>query len=146
MSKRVKIVQALAELVKTKIDGTAPYVTDLQNQCFAKLKFWDEINEFPSVYITPGTETREYLPSDFKWGILNISIKVYCKQEDGVQEQLETLLADLETFIDANNQVVYDTSGEQTTDIMITSITTDEGLLAPYGVGEINLQVRYEVL
>jgi hypothetical protein len=29
---------------------------------------------------------------------------------------------------------------------MVTSITTDEGLLAPYGVGEINLQVRYPIM
>jgi hypothetical protein len=29
---------------------------------------------------------------------------------------------------------------------LITSITTDEGLLAPYAVGEINLQVRYQIM
>jgi len=29
---------------------------------------------------------------------------------------------------------------------LIQSITTDEGLLYPYAVGEINLQVRYQVV
>jgi hypothetical protein len=41
---------------------------------------------------------------------------------------------------------VYDETGAETTEILITSITTDEGLLAPYGVGEINLQVRYALV
>jgi len=29
--------------------------------------------------------------------------------------------------------------------LSILSITTDEGLLAPYGVGEVTLEVRYAV-
>ena len=146
MTKRVQIVKALAEVFKT-IDGTAPYVTNLQGLSFAKLKFWDEINDFPSVYLSPGTELREYHPADFAWGMLGVCVKVYCKSEDNSQEQLEQLLADLETCIDANRQLVYDTDNNyETTEILIDSITTDEGLLAPYAVGEINLQVRYQIM
>jgi len=147
MTKRTQIVQALAEKIKNTINGSSPYITNLQNQCFAKLKFWDEVNDFPSVFVTPGTETREYLPSSFAWGFLGVCVKVYCKSEDNAQEQLEQLLADLETCIDNNRQLVYDsTTGYETTEILIASITTDEGLLAPYAVGEINLQVRYQIM
>jgi hypothetical protein len=147
MTKRTQIVTALAEAVKSTINGASPYLTNLQNQCFPKLKFWDEVNDFPSVYITPGTETRDYQLSDFAWGMLGVSVKVYCKSEDDPQQQLEKLLADLETCIDANRQLVYDTTnGYSTTEILIASITTDEGLLAPYAVGEINLQVRYQIM
>lgn len=147
MTKRTQIVQALAEKIRLSINGGNPYTTNLQNQCFAKLKFWDEVNDFPSVYITPGTETRDYLLSDFAWGMLGVCVKVYCKSEDNPQEQLETLLADLETCIDSNRQLIYDTThGYTTTEILIASITTDEGLLAPYAVGEINLQVRYQIM
>jgi len=147
MTKRTQIVTALAEAVKSTINGASPYLTNLQNQCFPKLKFWDEVNDFPSVYITPGTETRDYQLSDFAWGMLGVSVKVYCKREDDPQQQLEKLLADLETCIDANRQLVYDTTnGYSTTEILIASITTDEGLLAPYAVGEINLQVRYQIM
>ena len=146
MTKRVQIVKALAEVFKT-IDGTAPYVTNLQGLSFAKLKFWDEINDFPSVYLSPGTELREYHPADFAWGMLGVCVKVYCKSEDTAQEQLEQLLEDLERCIDANRQLVYDTDNNyETTEILIDSITTDEGLLAPYAVGEINLQVRYQIM
>jgi hypothetical protein len=146
MSRRTSIVKALAERLKT-IDGTPPYVTNLQGLSFAKLKFWDEINDFPSVYLSPGTELREYHPADFAWGMLGVCVKVYCKSEDAAQEQLEQLLEDLERCIDANRRLVYDTDNNyETTEILIDSITTDEGLLAPYAVGEINLQVRYQIM
>ena len=146
MTKRVQIVKALAEVFKT-IDGTAPYVTNLQGLSFAKLKFWDEINDFPSVYLSPGTELREYHPADFAWGMLGVCVKVYCKDEDLAQEQLEQLLGDIETCVDLNRRLVYDTTNNyETAEILIDSITTDEGLLAPYAVGEINLQVRYQIM
>ena len=146
MSRRTSIVKALAEKFKT-IDGTAPYTTNLQNQSFAKLRFWDEVNDFPSVYLSPGTEMREYHPADFAWGMLGVCVKVYCKNEELAQEQLEQLLEDLERCIDSNRQLVYDSDNNyETTEILIDSITTDEGLLAPYAVGEIYLQVRYQIM
>jgi hypothetical protein len=85
---------------------------------------------------------REYLPSDFTWGYLGLSVKIYVRGEEP-QIELEALLEDVERCVDANRVLVYDELGSETTEILITSITTDEGLLAPYGVGEVNLQVRY---
>lgn len=145
MSRRTSIISALAEKFKI-IDGTAPYQTNLSSNAFAKLKFWDEVEDFPCVYVTPGTEQREYHPGDFTWGFLGISIKAYCRGEDA-QIELEQLLEDLEHCVDANRVLVYDSlKNYETTEILIQSITTDEGLLAPYAVGEINLQVRYAIM
>lgn len=145
MSKRTSIIRALAAKFQL-IDGQAPYRTNLSNNAYAKLKFWDEVEDFPSVYITPGSEQREYLPSNFTWGYLGVSVKVYCRGEEA-QQELEYLLEDLETCVDANRVLVYDQDNSfETTEILIQSITTDEGLLAPYAVGEINLQVRYQLV
>ena len=145
MSRRTSIVKAITDKIKL-INGTGPYKTNLFQNSYAKLKFWDEVNDFPCVYVTPGSEIREYHPSDFTWAFLGICIKVYCKGDDA-QEQLELLLADIETVIEANRQLVYDsTNNYETTEILIQQITTDEGLLAPYAIGEINLQVRYELV
>jgi len=142
MSKRTSILKALAEKLKT-IDGTQ-YKSNLYGNAEAKLKFWDECLNFPAVYMSPGSEQREYLPGDFAWCYLGVSLKVYCKGEDA-QDQLEQLLEDIESVVDANRVLVYDaTNNYETTEILVNSITTDEGLLAPYAVGEINLQVRYQ--
>jgi hypothetical protein len=143
MTRRTSIVTALAEKFKL-INGTGTFKSDLSDNSYPKLKFWDEIQDFPAVYLTPGSELREYLPGDFTWGYLNVSVKVYVRSESEAQQLLEDLLDDLENVIDANRVLVYDiTNNLSTTEILIQSITTDEGLLSPYGVGEINLQVRY---
>lgn len=145
MSKRTSIIKALTEKFKT-INGQMPYQTNLFQNAYAKLKFWDEVEDFPAVYLTPGSEQREYLPGDFAWGHLGVSVKVYCRGEDA-QEQLETLLEDVEHCVDANRVLIYDLAkAYETTEILIQSITTDEGLLSPYAVGEINLQVRYQIM
>lgn len=145
MTKRRMITEALAEKIRVSLTGDHPYLTNIYGNCYAKLKFWDEIQDFPSVYITPGMELREYLPSEFTWGLLALSLKLYCKS-DTAQEELEQLLDDVERCIDANRTLVYDVeTGAETTEILITSISTDEGLLAPYAIGEISLQVRYEL-
>lgn len=143
MSRRTSIIKALAEKFK-EIDGTGPYKTNLFQNSYAKLKFWDEVQDFPCVYMHPTNETRDYLPSNFTWGLLGVCVKVYVRGEDDAQDQLENLLDDLELCIDANRVLKYDVANNlETTEILIQSITTDEGLLAPYGVGEINLEVRY---
>jgi hypothetical protein len=146
MSRRTSIVKALAEKLKV-IDGTGSFNSNLNNNSFAKLKFWDEVADFPAVYIVAGTETREYMPAAFAWGFLNVSLKVYTKGEDCLQ-LLEDLLEDIEVVIDGLKGVlVYDsTLNYDTAEISITSIVTDEGLLNPYGVGEVNLLIRYQVM
>jgi len=145
MSRRTSIVKALAEKFKV-IDGSTGYKTNIFNNSFAKLKFWDETSDFPSIYVVAGSESRDYMPSAFTWGYLGVSLKVYCKGEDS-QQLLEDLLEDVENVIDANRVLVYDAANNyETTEILITSITTDEGLLAPYAIGEINLQVRYQIM
>jgi len=145
MSRRNSIVKSLTEKLKL-IDGNQPYTTNLFNNAYPYLKFWDEVKDFPAIYATAGSETREYLLSDFTWGHLNIALKIYCKGEDS-QQLLENLLEDVEQVIHDNRQLTYDAvNNYQTTEILITSIVTDEGLLQPYAVGEINLQVRYALM
>lgn len=144
MSRRTSIITALSEKLK-QIDGTN-YTSNIYNNAYPKLKFWDECNDFPAVYMSPGSEQREYLPGGFTWAYLGISVKLYCKGENAT-EQLEQLLEDVESVVDANRVLVYDTvNNYETTEILVSSITTDEGLLAPYAVGEINLQVRYQYM
>lgn len=144
MSKRTSILRALVEKLKT-IDGSA-YTSNINNNAFARIKFWDEVNDFPCIYSSTGGEQREYLPGDFAWAYLGISLKVYCKGEDS-QLELEQLLEDIESVVHDNRVLVYDSENNyETTEILVVSITTDEGLLAPYAVGEINLQVRYQLM
>lgn len=144
MSARKRIVTALTEKLKL-INGQSPYKSNLYGtNVVSKHMFWDEVNDFPYVCVVAGTETREYLPSDFKWGYLNVALKLYVYGEES-HELLENLISDVELVV-SENETLDLGEGNATTEILVTSIITDEGLLAPNGVGEVNLQVRYPVL
>lgn len=145
MSRRTSIIKALTEKLKL-IDGSESYKSNIFGNAYPYLKFWDETNDFPSVYTVAGSEMREYLPGDFTWAYLNLTLKIYCKDEDS-QQQLENLLEDVEKVIHDNRVLKYDEENNyETTEILVTSIITDEGLLAPYAIGEMTLQVRYALM
>ena len=146
MSRRQSIAKAIAEALKV-IDSTS-YNTDLNSNVEPKLRFWDEINDFPACFVVAGPEQREYLPAGFIWGTIGISIKAYVYDREESLDKLELLIEDIEKVINSWNDVLtYDTTnGYKTAEINITSITTDEGLLSPYGIGEINLLVRFEAM
>ena len=143
---RSSIVLALVNKLKS-IDGTGNFNNNLFSNVYPLLKFWDEVSDFPSVYVTSGVEHREYLPSNFKWGHLTVAIKVYVKGETPAVA-LESVISDIEYILDNNNVLTYNTNvaGSATADIQIVSIVTDEGLLVPYGVAEITLKVQYQVM
>ena len=142
MSARSKIVNALVDKLKG-INGTGTYKSNLYENVEPRLRFWDEVNDMPFVCVTAGDETREYLPSGFKWGYLNVTIRIFVDSEDPVEE-LETIFEDIETVLDSNNSLVYDTN-KSTTMISIISITSDEGVMAPQGIGEMLITVQYDI-
>ena len=142
MSARSKIIDALVTHIKL-IDGTVPYESNVFTNVFNKLKFWDEVEDYPSVYLNAGPETREYMPGGFKWGYLTVTIRIYVNDEEP-EAELEKVFTDIEYVIDNNGNLDYD-SGKKTEDINIMSIHTDEGLLAPIGVGEITLRIMYDL-
>ena len=143
MSTRSAIVNSLATELK-KINGTPPYNSNLFNNVFPKMLFIEDVTDSPTVCVYAGSETRQYLPAGFKWGFLEIRIRVYVNAEDPV-EMLEGVLIDIEKRLDSNLRLEYAT-GKYTTDFRVLSISTDQGILAPIGVGDIVVICRYEVL
>ena len=143
-TRRLGIVNALVEKLKD-IDGTGAFLTDLSLNVSPRLKFWDEVEEFPAVHLNAGSETREYQTGGYKDRFLTITVRCYVQDEDSV-EALDGLLEDVETVIENNSRMAYqDRSGatQYTQQITVISIDTDEGVLEPLGVGEMLIEVRY---
>jgi len=143
-SRRLGITNALVDKLK-EIDGNGDFNTDMYGNVHPRLKFWDEVNEFPSIHVSAGSESREYQSGGYKDRFLSMTLRVYVHSEDSV-EALEELLEDIETVIETNSRLSYtDRRGDEqfTQQITIISIDTDEGVLEPLGVGEILLEVRY---
>ena len=142
-SRRSAITKALADEIAL-IDGRGIFHTAVA-EVSPRLKFWDEVEEFPAVHINAGSESRQYQGGGYKDRFLNLSIRCYVNQDDSV-EALDELLEDVETVLEDNSRLrYYDRMGleQYTQQITVISIDTDEGVLDPLGVGEILVEVRY---
>ena len=82
----------------------------------------------------------------FKWRFLTITIRAYVDDANDPQEILSLVLEDIERVVDDNDILVYDDTVSpnlSTTSANIQSIGTDEGAIAPLGIGEMVIEVRY---
>ena len=143
-TRRQAIVNALVDKLK-EINGNGEYLTNLFNNVHPRLKFWDEIEEFPAVHLNAGSETREYQAGGYKDRFMNLTLRCYVNSEDSV-EDLDKLMEDVEVVLEDNSRLQYiDRKGvpQYTHQITVISIDTDEGVLEPYGVGEMVVEVRY---
>lgn len=140
-NRRQQIVTQLVNLISTNLNGNSPFETNLFDNVFSKQIFWDEVNDYPTVCVYSGAESREYLPNNFKWSFLTVNIRIYVNDEDS-KDKIEQIFDEIETVIDSNNTLTLE-GNDLCTDIRILSLADDEGLLAPLGVGEMTLEVRY---
>ncbi len=143
-TKRQGIITALADKLKD-IDGSTGYLSNVNENVSPRLKFWDEVEEFPAIHLNAGSESREYQMGGYKDRFLTVTVRCYVQDEDSVIA-LEELLEDVETVVEENSRLLYyDRRGAEgyTHQITVVSIDTDEGVLDPLGIGEMILEVRY---
>ena len=143
---RKKIVDALVKELNLRINGVSPYNSNIFNGAEGRLKFLDQIQEYPHICVVAGDETRQYQPDGFKWRFLQIDIRCYINDESDPQETLALLMEDIERVIDNNDVLTYDDTVSPaltTTSLTLQTLTTDEGALAPIGIGSMILECRY---
>ena len=143
-TRRLGIVEGLVNKLKD-IDGTGQFLSNLEENVSPRLKFWDEVEEFPAVHLNAGSETREYRGGGYKDRFLSITLRCYVQAEDAVAA-LDELLEDVETVVEENSRLKYkdrNNADQFTQQITVVSIDTDEGVLEPLGVGEMLIEVRY---
>ena len=74
-TRRRSIVEALAVALEG-INGQAPFRTSVA-KVERRLTFWDEVQEFPTIHIGAGAETREYDGGGFRFRFLSLTIRCY---------------------------------------------------------------------
>jgi hypothetical protein len=144
-TQRKKIAEALVNKVK-EIDGNYPFNSNIYQNADSHLVFLDEIQQYPKVCVVAGDEVRQYQPGGFKWRFITITIRVYVEDANDPQENLSLLLEDIERVVDDNDILVYDDTVSpplSSTSVTIQSISTDEGVITPLGIGEMVIEVRY---
>lgn len=143
-TRRLGIINALVEKFKT-INGAGAFLTNIDENVSPRLKFWDEVEEFPAIHLNAGSETREYQAGGYKDRFLSVTVRCYVQAEDAV-EALDELMEDVETVLEENSRLKYKdrtNTDQYTQQITIVSLDTDEGVLEPMGIGEMLIEVRY---
>ncbi len=143
-TRRQNIVNALVDKIEL-IDGTGSYQTAVTDVS-PRLKFWDEVQEFPSVHLNAGREVRTYDGGGFKFRYLTITLRCYVEDNEDSVGALDALLEDLETVLEAEDPLTYyDKNGvaQSTVQTTIVSIDTDEGVMDPMGIGEMLVEIQY---
>lgn len=143
-SRRRDIINYLISQLKL-IDGTVSaygytFKTNLSQNVYKGLKYIDQINDFPSVYVQAGEETYRYNSKTNTEAFMTIMIRIYAYEEHSLYK-LEDLVDDVTHALE---RIKYDQS-HKIISAEIVSIDTDSGLLDPYGLGEIMVAVQYDV-
>jgi hypothetical protein len=143
--RRKEILEYIVTKLKTINGSTSPFDSsytfnkNLNNDVYRQVKFIDEVNSFPAVYLQGLEEIRDYQTYEFTNAALPIIIRCYDKS-GSPNEDLEKLIQDIEHVLDHLPTISPDNG---ITDILIDEITLDEGLINPYGIGEIFMTVFY---
>ena len=143
-TRRYALIDSLVALFK-RIDGTGAYLSNLNQNVFSKLKFYDEVTDFPTVCVTASNESRQYQAGGYRDRYLEVRLMVFVNEENPLKK-CEAILEDIETLVEDNGRLAYtDRQGttQFTHDITILSISTDEGTLDPISIGEMSLRVHY---
>ena len=104
-TRRQQIVSALVEQLKL-INGFGAFLTDVGSNVEPRLKFWDEVDQFPAIHVNSGSETRQYQGGGYKDRFLSVTIRCYVNSENSV-EALDKLLEDVETVLETNSRLQY---------------------------------------
>lgn len=146
-SRRKQIVEFVVGELKNINGGTSTYNgvygynNNLFDNVYRKLRFLDEVNDFPAVYVSAGTEIRNFNSKDLTVAQLDVTIRAYVYGEDNSQSLADDLVQDIEHVIYS----LEDKSDIGIQDITIDNISTDEGLAHPYGLAEIELTTVYRL-
>lgn len=139
----INYIQTQLKLINgsvSTLDSSYTYNHNLFNNVYRQLKFIDEINDFPSLYMSVGTEFRDFQTKDFTRCNFQIIIRGYIKSDSTLVHE-ETLINDVE-------HVIYNmpqNPGIGLIEVVIDEISSTNGLLEPYGIIEITLNVLYEL-
>jgi hypothetical protein len=107
------------------------------------LKTIDEINDWPTICFTPGTESRQHFGGGLRWATTLIQLRGYT-YDAGIDAMTaaEDLARSIEDVVD---QFRASHPSLNVVQMRVSSIRTDEGVMEPYGIADLLIELTYEV-
>lgn len=148
MTKR-EMLEALVRELRLIDGGTSVFDShytfelDCHENVYPQYRFLEEINDFPTVCFSVVEETISHIGGDVRYKTALINLRGYVHENLGEWEDsnwwAEALLDDIEhvlRYIRERNRCFID--------VRILELSTDEGIMAPYGVADMILAITYE--
>ena len=148
MSNRVKITNYLIEQLKyingdvSPYDSTYLFKSNVHDNVSNRELFFDEIHDFPSLFVVSPIEERQYNSKESTKAIIQSIIRVYL-HSDELEKAKEDIIEDIIHVI--YNMTDPDVSYELQ-QVTIESIEKDSGILKPYGIVEVILKIELGLL
>jgi hypothetical protein len=124
----------------------APYTfhTNVFQNVRRGFQFLDQINDFPYIMCVGGRTDWKHLPGGIIYKTTPVHIRSFVFNEEGATiDQMEDLAEDIEQIVNSLRRLDPDRC---IVDSRVDTISTDEGLMAPYGVLDMNIRIVTENL
>jgi len=112
------------------------------NNVYKSYRWIDELNDYPAITFVARSEQRLHRGDARKLALIIISLRAYVYNGDGAMAEVEQLVRDVETqvtsFTSENRDLLVESA-------LVASVRTDEGLMHPYGVGDMDINITYDV-
>ena len=121
--------------------------------------YLNEVNDFPSVAILRPQRRRQHLGAGTILHVLRATVRGYVRtsEDDSIQDteatcrDIEYVLQHLNNGIDSTDTVLDTALNEALTadqlslfdDVRVLEVSTDEGLMTPYGVCELEIEASW---
>lgn len=109
--------------------------TDTASRGYRGFRYLHELNDFPCFCIHPEVESRQW--TDQRYGILKCSLRGYVHSDtlDDVEIYSRAIERSLQTLSKSLRPLIEDAR--------VISLRTDEGLMQPYGIVDMSLEILY---
>lgn len=137
-SLRKQIIENIMLTLAEHIGGD-DYNNDLNEKNIShKTVKWDEAPTYPYICVNGGSERKEDSRESLMFAYMEVSMYLYVQDGTDHFGKLEDLIQDVEKAM-----YLDETRGSLAVNTKITSLTTDNGWLQPYGMAEVIFEIQY---
>jgi hypothetical protein len=111
---------------------------------YSSYRWIDELNDYPAITYVPRREARVHRGDGRKLAAIIIELRGYVYDGDGSEAiaAAETLASEIEDKVDTFAASAREHAVESA---VVVSVRTDEGLMHPYGVCDLTINITYDV-
>lgn len=137
MARRTQILEAFVTHLGSNTDVHA-------NNVHRTYKYMHDLNDFPAITFIPRQEQRDHFGDQQVHGIIAVQLRCYVFDGDtsDIADECERLADQIEDAVDSFAETYRQ---HQVEEARVVSLRTDDGLMTPYGVADLQVSILYRL-